>query len=348
MNSTEEAYKNGAAVRREPEADGASLRFRRARDNENDVLAFYARTLLRRPKTILIPMIIAAAITGFVSKYHLTKWYKATVIIRPVAESTLESQIMGLTSAFGAGPSGGLSGLIGSVTGGTGGDAEQYVAILKSFFLTRSVIEKHRLMSDFLPPDQLQSEKFESSRHLQWRAYRVAQNRLSVEYSMKTGNITLEFQDLDPAQAERVLGYYVDDFRELLRQRQHRDVKTAVKSMEAEAARTADTTLQQALYQFVANQIQRETLSEVESDFAFTIIEPPAASDQKVWPPTAVLCLVAAFVTFAMVATYILFIGPSARGQRAALLLPDDPGESPGGEERKRPSIPDHGQRPVP
>jgi hypothetical protein len=69
----------------------------------------------------------------------------------------------------------------------------------------------------------------------------------------------------------------------------------------------------QALYQLIVTQIQREKMAAVESDFAFMVIEPPSARDSKVWPPTLLLCLLAAMGTFAMVASpYCSFTQPPA------------------------------------
>ena len=65
--------------------------------------------------------------------------------------------------------------------------------------------------------------------------------------------------------------------------------------MKDEAGRSSDPMIEAALYQLIATQIQREKMAEVQADFAFTIIEPSAASDLKVWPSTTLFCLLAAF-----------------------------------------------------
>ena len=235
-----------------------------------------------------------------------------------------------------------------AVEGMGAGDAEKYVAIINSFNLGRSVIRRHHLIGYFLSSDNPSLAQFDSSRHLQWLAYRALQGRMKCEFSPRHGNITIELQDTDPASAETMMTYIVDDFWELLRQKQLRDVKVAVKSLEEEEARTPDPMIGQALYQLIVTQIQREKMAAVESDFAFMVIEPPSARDSKVWPPTLLLCLLAAMGTFAMVATYILFIHPSPLGQKAALLLRGKAQEPFNSDDRRQPVIADAARGPVP
>ena len=157
--------------------------------------------------------------------------------------------------------------------------------------------------------------------------------RFTPEYEIKTGNIALDYEDTSPAQAEMVLGYIVDDLRELVRTKQIHEATAAVASLKDEAKRSADPMIEAALYQLIATQIQREKMAEVQADFAFTIIEPSAASDIKVWPPTMLFCLLAAFATFAMAAIYIIFI----RSNPVKLLREDErTAQIPRPEETKR------------
>jgi hypothetical protein len=182
------------------------------------------------------------------------------------------------------------------------------VGILKSFNFTRALVRRHNLLPIFLPLENVSVAEFDDSRHLQWKVYRKMKDRFTSEYEIKTGNIALDYEDTSPAQAERVLGYIIDDLRELVRTKQIREAKGAVASLKDEAGRSPDPMIEAALYQLIATQIQREKMAEVQADFAFTIIEPSGASDLKVWPSATLFCFLAACVTFAMASIYILFI----------------------------------------
>jgi uncharacterized protein involved in exopolysaccharide biosynthesis len=323
MNSTTEPARNGTPP--EVERAWAPERASIERDSEVDVLQVYARVLRRWPKTIAISVLLAAGITGVISKFFLTKWYEATAVIRPVSQAAIHEQLLGSMSAFGTGGGTGVSGLLGNLTGGS--DADEYVSILNSFTFELALIKRHHLVKVLLPSGDFSPAALDSSRHLQWLAYRSMQGRLRVENSAKTGNINIQFQATDPAQAEAVMKYMIDDFRELLRQKQVNDVKAAVRSLEEQARRTPDIILQSALYELVADQIQREKLAEVESDFAFTVIDGPSASDIKVWPPTRLLCLLAALAAFVIVAVYILFFHSEPLSTAAHLVLRDELGK---------------------
>jgi hypothetical protein len=300
---------NGAATGPQLDLARAHAHFWRERGDEIDVLRVYGRTLRPWWKAILISMLVVSGITGAVSKFYLTKWYKASAILRPVSQAAVQGQLMGLMGAIGSSNGTGISGLLGN-SGGS--DADEYVSILKSFNFTRALVRRHSLIPIFLPLENVSAGEFDGSRHLQWKLYRKMKDRFTCEYEIKTGNILLDYEDTSPAQAQMVLGYIVDDLRALVRHKQIREAKGAVASLKDEAGRSSDPMIEAALYQLIATQIQREKMAEVQADFAFTVIEPSAASDIKIWPSTKLFCLLAAFATFAMAAIYILFIRSSS------------------------------------
>jgi len=309
MNTGDQPYVNGAAAGSQLELGRAHAHFWRERGDEVDVLRVSARTLRPWWKSILIGMVLVSGITGAVSKFYLTKWYKATAILRPVSQAAVQGQLMGLMGTVGSGSGTGLAGLLGG-SGGTA--ADEFVGILKSFNFTRALVRRHHLLPIYLPSQNVSAAEFDSSRHFQWEVYRNEKARFTCEYEIKTGNITLGYEDTDPSRAEMVLGYIVDDLRELVRNRQIREATAAVGSLKDEAKRTSDPMIEATLYQLIATQIEREKMAEVQADFAFTIIEPSAASDLKVWPSTMLFCLLAAFATFTMAAIYILFVDPAS------------------------------------
>jgi Chain length determinant protein len=307
----------------------AHARFWQSPDKDLDLFRTYARVLRGWWKEVAFAVILAAAAAGIVSKYFLTRWYTATAIIRPVPQNAVQGQLLGLLSGFGGTGGGAVAGLLG---GSSAADADEYVAILTSFAFTRNLIRSHHLYSTLLPDFDPSPANFGASRHLQWLAYKRLAGRFSCQYSVKTGNITLRYEDLSPGDAERVEGYYVDDLREQLRHRQISDTIAAVESLREEAARSADPMIESALYQMIATQIQREKLAEVQADFAFMVLEPPAAPDGHSWPPTLLLCLFAGATAFLLVSGYILFLRrprdlelpqPAERGTAVSQPSPD-------------------------
>ncbi|HXN12288.1 MAG TPA: hypothetical protein VN865_04230, partial [Candidatus Acidoferrales bacterium] len=75
------------------------------------------------------------------------------------------------------------------------------------------------------------------------------------------------------------------------------------------------------LYELMARQIQREKIAEVQSDFAFKVVEPPVVPDNYFAPKARHNATLAASLTFVLICTWILasdFIR-RAKAQFAAL-----------------------------
>ena len=109
-------------------------------------------------------------------------------------------------------------------------------------------------------------------------------DRFSTEYDFKSGNLTLYFMDPSPDEAQKVLGYYLDSLREKLRNEEVQAGASAAASLEEEVRKSSDALLQTQLYELMARQIQREKMAEVQSDFAFKLVEPPVVPDNYYAP----------------------------------------------------------------
>lgn len=271
---------------------------------DSDLIRTYAIVLCGWWKELAFGALICAALVGAISKYYLSRWYTATAIIRPVPQNAIQGQLLGLMSGFGAG-GGAMTGLFG---GSGAADANEYVAILNSFAFMRNLIRSHHLLPNLLPGFVSSPAQFNASRELQWSAYGQLRERFRSSYSVRTGNITLRYEARSPTSAEQVEGYFIHDLREQLRHRQIRDTVAAIDSLREEAERSADPMIESALYQMIATQIQREKLAEVQADFAFMVLEPPAAPYRHSWPPTMMFCLLAAIGGGGIVSVYVLFL----------------------------------------
>ena len=231
--------------------------------------------------TILVVTVVAAFATWWVSKFYLQKWYRANAILTPVAQPLTP----GGGGVMGAGAAGSIAELLG---GGSLGDtsAQEYMSILKSFAFTISLADRHPPVASFaldandgVPP------------RTQWQLYNIINGNFGCDYNLKTGALTLSFMAKTREEAQRILGYYVDDLRDKLRGREVHEAAIAVGSLREEINKTPDALLQSQLYELMANQLQREKLAQVEADFAFTVIEPPVAADKAYKPHPARNCV---------------------------------------------------------
>ncbi|GEM_PF-536014 len=247
----------------------------------------YLVLLRRRWWRVALAATAAAFGTGVLTAFVFTKWYKAEALIRPVAQSAIQARLAGMVGGFG----GGLGDVSGFLGFGESNDAEEYIAILKSFDFSVALVRRHHLEASLLKYEQGSGPKgflslvgIRSPSDRQWQIYRILEQRFDAFYSIRTGNITLSYIDDDRQRAQQILRFYVDDLRDLLRKRTIEDTSAAIKSMIAEADATPDTLLQARLYELIARQMQQRKLAEVEADFAFRVIDPPAASDKPYSP----------------------------------------------------------------
>jgi hypothetical protein len=107
-------------------------------------------------------------------------------------------------------------------------------------------------------------------------------------------------------EAQRVLGFYLDSLRDKLRNEEVQAGASAAASLEEEVRKSSDALLQTQLYELMARQIQRQKIAEVQSDFAFKVVEPPVVPDNYFSPKARHNATLAASITLALVCIWIL------------------------------------------
>jgi len=269
----------------------------------------YLLVLTARWRTIAGVAVLAGVIAAAIASLTLPKWYLASAVVRPISTSAVESRITGAMGALGGGE---LGGLASSLTG-SGNESGEYVAILHGFGFNVALADRHHLKDELLKPGLL-SFLHSKQKDPDWAIYRALQKRFDCDYSIKTGNLTLKFEAKSRADAERILGYYIDDLMQLMRTREVRDATSAIESLEAEAVSSPDPVLRAQLYELVAKQVERKKTAQVEADFAFRVLDPPAASDQPSKPRVALDAVVAALLGFLCAVWLVARTGKPVRG----------------------------------
>ncbi|MGH7878066.1 MAG: Wzz/FepE/Etk N-terminal domain-containing protein, partial [Candidatus Binataceae bacterium] len=175
------------------EDDGGRGRAPGHYENDTVDLTPYVQAIRRRAWTIALGAVVAAAVTAVITGLLLPRWYRATAVIRPISTPAIESRIAGVLGGLGGGFAGGLGGLAASLGAGGNNDAEEYIAILEGFQFNVALVERHRL-AELVKPGRLSLLFAPNPRDPNWMTYRVLKKRFECEYSIKTGNITLDFQ----------------------------------------------------------------------------------------------------------------------------------------------------------
>ncbi len=267
----------------------------------------YVRRLGERWRLIAICVALVVLATGLFDLFLATRWYHASAILRPVNANAVEGRITGSLGGLGGGFTG-LGGLAESLGGGGASDADEYIAILSGFGFSTDLSERHHLASELLKPSWWQNIlDYRGPKSPKWRVYRKLQERFDCVYSHSTGNMALSFTATSPTDAEKILGYYIDDLRDLLRAREINGASAAIDSLRAEALGTADPVLRSELYILEAKQLERRKMAQVEADFAFRVLDPPAAPDKKYRPRISFDCAVAGLLT-ALATAFIVLV----------------------------------------
>jgi hypothetical protein len=237
---------------------------------------------------------------GLYTKYLTVKWYRALAIVTPVPPEEGLSVGSGSASDMVGGLGGGIASLL--VSGeDTIALAERYTAIMNSYAFTTDLVNKYHLEHNIIG---VQSKNAPTV--TKWSIHRIIADRFTTEYDFKSGNLTLYFMDPSPAEAQRVLGYYLDSLRDKLRNEEVQAGASAAASLQDEVRKTSDALLQTQLYELMARQIQREKLAQVQSDFAFKVVEPPVVPDNYFAPQARHNATVAASITFVLVCAWVL------------------------------------------
>ncbi len=177
--------------------------------------------------------------------------------------------------------------------GGLSQKAEEYVAILNSFAFSTNLVRRHGLEPSLLVEHRWQLYPHDP----QWDVYRTLQRRFGAVYSYRTDLITLTFRDKSREQAAKILGFYIDDLRAQLREREIQSTTLAINAIEEQIAKTADALLLNRLYELMAEQLKRNRLAQVQADYSFVVIDPPSAADRPYRPLVLMDCVLAGIIT---------------------------------------------------
>lgn len=260
----------------------------------------YLEAVRERWRMIAAATILAMLGTVLITKFGMTRWYRAEAIIRPIADNAVQGRVAGLV--------GGLSGVglgEGLFSSEASNPASEYMPVLESFDFTTRLVAGHGLESH-LPPAGW-GLFGDAPADPDWARYREIHRRFNCDFSIRTGNLTLYYQDPDRAMAGRVLGFYISDLRELLRAKEIHDTTEAITSLRDESNHTSDNLLQTQLDEMLARQIQQQKLAQVQADFAFKVLESPTTPDKPYRPKLILNSVMAGMIAIVVAVGFALF-----------------------------------------
>jgi uncharacterized protein involved in exopolysaccharide biosynthesis len=262
----------------------------------------YYVDLLRSRWVLIVSLTLGIGLGyGLYTKFLTVKWYRAQAIVTPVPPEEGLQMGTGGASDMMDGIGGGIASILGGGSADTATLAERYTAIMNSYAFTTDVVAKYHLEHNIIG---VRSPKAPTV--TKWSVHTMITDRFSTEYDFKSGNLTLYFLDPSPAEAQKILGYYLDNLRDKLRNEEVQAGASAAASLEEEVRKSSDALLQTQLYELMARQIQREKIAAVQSDFAFKVVEPPVVPDNYFAPKARHNATLASSITFVLVCVWIL------------------------------------------
>jgi hypothetical protein len=282
----------------------------------NAGLLEYWLLLKPRLRRIFFATSIAVALTGVATKTIFSQWYQAQAVLRPASQVAPISPLQTLVNTNL------LSQSLSAISSATGlneipSDAAQFMAVLSSYEFTSALISRYKLgpmldqtglLGTVIKPlytlrDWVKSLfSAQGGNDQMWYWYQKMSKRFDQDYDSQQGNLTLRFEDRDPNVATQVLGFYLSDLRQQLRQETIRSTASVIASLTNEMGKTSDPLVEQQLAGLIGQEIEQEKEAEAESDFAFTVVDRPFVSADVYSPNTLLDCaIVLVLVPVAMV-----------------------------------------------
>ncbi len=272
--------------------------------DEGARLLLYWRIIRSRLNFLGLSVLCATLLTLVFTTCIETPRYRAIAVLRPVDTQAAIGRLQGM---MGAAPF--VSPLQEQRTRAR---AEEFVSILTSYSFMSRLILQYGLASDLEGrPSRMWPFHADRSR---WNLYRAMLARFSSRYDSASGNLMLYFTDPSPERARAILLLCVQSLRSRLRRVEVRDARLAADALSRQARAASDTFLQQQLYGFVAAQVERGDLADVDADFAFKVIQPPVVPDTPYEPRILLDCVLAALVS-AFLSTLVVIAADSLRAQ---------------------------------
>lgn len=247
--------------------------------------------------------------------------YRAEITVAPVDSASSGGNLQSLASSLGGLPGfGGLKDL----AGGGATDSAKATAVLKSRAFLNEFIDdlnlKPQLFPDqwsekrqewiplkepqgmaklikslraaLLPPKPEAILRDPSGKPSDWDAYKAFSEILFVEKQTDTGLTVVAIEWTDPVQAAEWANLLIQRINEHVKKEKARRAKESIEFLEDELKTTKLVGLQQTLYGLIEKQIHVIMLSEVQSEFAFSVLDPAVVPKERIRPQRAKMVMI--------------------------------------------------------
>ena len=268
----------------------------------------YAELLSQRWRLILGATFVVALAMAMAVRVGMPKYYRAQATITPEPPKKWLSDMTGVSNDKAS-----SSEMLQMLTRPDQTDntlvSQRLVATLRSYTFTTDLQERYRLVSPVTDSNETRTA---------WQLFQKISANFDCEYDFVSGNLTLYYFDYQPAQARWALRFYIEALRDQLRQVELAEAKVAYTSLQAAMTTTSDSLLRTELSEFVAQQIERASLAQAESNFAFEIVDSPYVPDAPAGPSARRFAMIAGLLTFLALCGWFTAVDVVARAHASA------------------------------
>ena len=285
--------------------------FRLADDAVID-LTQYVR-LLWRERRLLGAITLAAGLLAAIWGLSMPPVYRAEVVLSPVQHGKGDG-VSGLLGQLG-----GLAALVETYVGSPKDRTAESIATLKSRILTREFIQQRQL-KPILFADRWDGDvkTWRAGARAPTDAEAVEQfdrDIRKVNLDRRTGLVLLTVEWTDPALAAQWANMLVQEVNNRRRNEAINEARTSIEYLQRQLAKNNAIEIQQALYRLIEAQTKTVAVASTQEEYAFRVIDPAVAPEQRVRPKRTLMVLVALFLGFVVATVVVLVRNAFARSE---------------------------------
>lgn len=219
-----------------------------------------------------------------------TPIYRAEVLLAPVTDN----QLQGSLARFG-----GLANLAG-INLGTGDDDKHGVAVLKSKRLAEDFIQEGNLLSVLFAdePGMVRKSWIGNDTPLDIRdgVKKFDDDVRSVSEDNKTGLVKLSVEWVNAQIAADWAQKLVAKANDQIRQRSIQESEQRLKYLNEQLGKASFIELREAISRVIEDEVKSMMLAQVQTEYAFRVIDPAIVPKYRVWPKRTLIVLAGTFV----------------------------------------------------
>jgi uncharacterized protein involved in exopolysaccharide biosynthesis len=206
-----------------------------------------------------------------------THIYRAEVVVTEARDesmggaASLANQLGGLASIAG----------INLAKGGTSYEAQ---AVLRSHHLVEEFVRRNGLVTEFLANS-------EEPPTLWFAVREFREGVLSIQEDEDSGTTTIAIEWTDPIVAARWANEFIALANEITRTRALDQSSRNIKYLSDQISKTNVVEIQRVMYSLIENETKTHMLANVRQEYAFTVVDPAVAPEQRIWPRRTLMVL---------------------------------------------------------